>query len=354
MTRITLADVANELGLSKTTVSRALAGYPDVAEKTRVRVQQAVDELGYVPDRRAQQLRRQRADAIGLVLPTAEARFTDPYFSEFLAGVGHELANHDIDLLVSAGKPGKHEQQVYQRIVSGRRVDGFLIVRTRRDDWRIQFLIQANIPVVAFGRTEMAVQIPHIGVDGKAGITQLVTHLVQQGHRRIAFISAPNGLTLQADRIGGYEAGLELHSLARDERLIASGNLTRVSGYEAARYLLTLDNAPTAIIGANDLTALGAMRAAQERGLVVGNDIAIAGFDGTDAAEHAHPPLTTLYQPVYDIGQQVSQMLLALIQGKPTGPPWPLLTPKLMARASTTGEFPAGFRSRGPFAKEVT
>ena len=332
---VTIREVAKRLGLSVTTVSRALAGYDDVAAATRERVIQTAKSMGYTPSHAARQLRRQRTDTIGLVFPTLGKRFSDPFFNEFMAGVGDEASQHNYDLLVSVASPGKEEQATYQRWVQSRRVDGFVLVRIRRKDWRIQYLSDEGFPFMSFGRSQTISGAPHIGVDGKAGMLELTRYLIEIGHRRIAFIGAPKDLTLSRDRSQGYFAGLKEAGIEPDQSLIAEAELTRSTGYESARALLSQHPHPTAIIGINDLTALGAIRAAQELGLQVGHDISIAGFDGTEAGEHASPPLTTVAQPVYTIGSEVCRTLIQLIGKEEPDQPQRLVRPELIIRQST-------------------
>ncbi len=327
---VTIRDVAKRLKLSITTVSRALDGYDDVAEETRERVIRAAREMGYAPSRAARQLRRKRADAIGYILPTSKPRFADPFFSEFIAGLGDEAAMHNLDLLVSTAAPGEAaERQMYERWTQSRRVDGIVLSRMRLKDWRVKYLAEANFPFVVLGRTNLTIDFPHIEVDGRSGFKALVSHLVERGHRHIAFIGAPTDLVLQVDRFAGYREGLEVAGLPFDESLVAEGNLTRIGGYDAARRLLALTNPPTAIVAVNDLTAIGAMRAARERGLMVGRDLAVAGYDGIEDAEHT--------QPVYDIARRLVSMLLALSADEPLSERHVLMQPELIVRGSTGG-----------------
>jgi len=335
---VTIRDVARRLNLSITTVSRALDGYDDVAAETRQRVIAVAREMGYIPSHAARQMRRQRTETLGYILPTALPRFADPFFSEFIAGLGDEATLHNFDLLVSTAPPDSAaEQALYRRWVQGRRVDGMVLSRMRLEDWRAQYLHDAGLPFVASGHSRTSVDFPYIEVDSRSGFAALVAHLVARGHRRIAYIGAPATLTLQADRFAGYRDGLTAAGIAFDPALVAEGNLTRMSGYQAAQRLLALPQPPTAIIGVNDLTAIGAMRAARERGLVVGRDLAVAGFDGTEDAEHAEPPLTTLNQPVYDIARRLVKMLLAVIAGEPLAERQVVLQPELIVRESTGG-----------------
>ncbi|HSR30644.1 MAG TPA: LacI family DNA-binding transcriptional regulator, partial [Anaerolineae bacterium] len=158
MAAVTLKDLAAKLELSITTVSRALAGYSDVAEATRQRVLQAADEMGYVPDATARRLQKGRTDTIGFIIPTHGPRFSDPFFSELLSGIGNEAARHNFDLLVSTRPPDTPEEDAaYRRMVEGRLVDGLLVVRTRVGDRRIDYLSRTDFPFVAFGRCDLVV-----------------------------------------------------------------------------------------------------------------------------------------------------------------------------------------------------
>ena len=149
-----LKDIAERLGLSITTVSRALGGYPDVAKETRERVMQAAREMGYYPDAIAQKLQKRRTDTVGFIIPTFGPRFADPFFSEFLAGIGNEASRLGMDLLVATHPPGPTEIETYRRWVGSRRVDGFVLVRTRRNDPRIRYLSNCGALFVAYGRSD--------------------------------------------------------------------------------------------------------------------------------------------------------------------------------------------------------
>lgn len=332
---VTLRDIARELNLSVTTVSRALYGYDDVAAQTRQRVWTLAEELGYVPDTTAQRLRKGRTDTLGFVIPTFGPRFSDPFFSEFLAALGNEASRQGFDLLVSTRAPGAQEHAAYRRLVEGRRVDGLILVRTRRHDERMEYLASRGFPFVAFGRTDLITPYPFVDTDGEVGFRQLVEYLIGLGHRRIACLSADPELTFVGHRLAGYRAALAAHGIPPDETLVQQADLTQRGGYEAARRLLDRSPAPTAFVCLNDLMALGAMRAAQERGLGVGSDISVTGFDDIPLAENAHPPLTTLEQPVYDIGKRLCHMLVRLVRGEPVEAMHVLLAPTLVIRQST-------------------
>lgn len=332
----TIRDLAKKLDLSITTVSRALDGYSDVAESTRSRVIQVAQEMGYAPSSAARQLRRHHADAIGYILPTSSPRFSDPFYSDFLAGLCDEAAEHQIDLIVSSSPPDSDfEKSMYRRWFQSRRVDGIVLNRIRIQDWRVIYLSENNVPFVSLGRISSNQDHPYIMVNERGGFERLVRHLAEKGHQRLAYISGSPNLLVQVERLAGYKQGLELSGLAYDERLIFEGDLTEEGGYNAAKILLTRSELPTVVIGCNDLTAMGAMKAALELGFQVGKDLAVAGYDGIQETAYTNPPLTTIRQPTYAIARRLAEMLISIAKGKALDNPQVVLEPDLILRPST-------------------
>jgi LacI family transcriptional regulator len=307
-----------------------------VAEATRQRVRQAAAEMGYAPDATARRLQKGRTDTIGFVIPTPGPRFSDPFFSELLTGIGNEAARHNFDLLVSTRPPDTAEEDAaYRRLVEGRMVDGLLVVRTRTQDRRIAYLSKTGFPFVAFGRSDLDVDFPYVDEDGFRGLELVTQHLIDLGHRRLGFISAPDGLMFCLSRRAGLAAVLERNGLSMEAGRSIVGDLTQRGGFRAMNDLLDLSLPPTAVIACNDLMALGAISAAQKRGLVVGRDVAITGFDDIPLAEHSHPTLTTVRQPIFDIGCQICEMLIRLIRGEELSERHVLLQPELVIRESS-------------------
>ncbi|MDH7485991.1 MAG: LacI family DNA-binding transcriptional regulator [Anaerolineae bacterium] len=333
---VTLKDIAARLNLSITTVSRALGGYPDVAAETRQRVLQAAREMGYHPNVIAQSLQRRRSNTLGFVIPATERYLSDPFFLELLSGIGDGAAQRGFDLLVSTCAPlSSEERTVYERMIRGKRVDGMVVARTRKEDERISYLVQEGFPMAAFGRTALALDFPFIDVDGEEGVGQAMAHLLGSGHRRIGFISPPVYLMFTEHRLAGYRRALERSGLGFDASLVVEGNLSQASGYEMMGRLLDLGDPPSAVVCGNDLMALGAIHAIQERGLAVGRDIAVVGFDDIPLAEHCHPPLTTVRQPIYEIGKMASEMVIQIIEGRELQERQVILQPQLVIREST-------------------
>lgn len=334
----TIRDVARRLNLSITQVSRALDGYDDVAEETRRLVINTAHEMGYVPNQAARQLRRRRSDTIGYILPADAPRFSDPFFAEFIAGLGDEAVDHGYDLLVSTAPPGSPtERQAYERWTHGRKVDGLILNRMHLQDWRVQYLAQVQFPFVTLERSLDSYDYPSVEVNGRLWFRVLIDHLASLGHRRIAYIGASPDLKIQADRFSGYQDGLQAHGLALDATLVRHGDLTAEGGYLAGQVLLNLPEPPSAIACVDDTTAIGVLHAASERGWVVGQNLAVAGFDGIEGFEHTQPPLTTINQPVYQIARRLVQMLAAQITGEPLADKNVMIEPVLEIRPSTVG-----------------
>jgi LacI family transcriptional regulator len=333
---VTLKDIARKVGYSVTTVSRALNDYDDVSEETKQLIKRVAREMGYHPHVIAQSLQRKRTNTVGFIIPATERYLSDPYFLELLAGIGDGAASYDFDLLVSTCKPmDPKERLVYERMVKGRRVDGIIVARTRCNDERITYLVREGFPLVAFGRTASNLDFPYLDVDGEKGVCEAVEYLIGLGHRRIGFITPPMYLMFAEHRLTGYKRALQSNSLEFDPALVVEGNLTQSRGRQRMEQLLDLEDPLTAVITGNDLMAFGAMEAAQGRGLVVGRDIAVIGFDDVPLAAHFHPALTTVRQPIYEIGKRLSQMLIKIIEGEELAQRQIILQPELVIRESS-------------------
>lgn len=332
--KVTLKTIAESAGVSITTVSRALAGYDDVNAATRARVIAIAERLGYEPNLAARHLRSKQTHTIGMVIPLT-SYFSDPFFMELLAGVGRQAADYGYDLLLSAQQPGEGELSAYRRMVASSRIDGMVLARVLSHDPRIAFLNDVGHPFVAFGCSESGDSYPYIDVDGAAGLRRVVNHLAEQGHQRIAIILPPRAVAFAARRYEGYLRGLRDAGLEPEDALQAEGNLTPESGYSAALRLLDQARPPTAIAACNDLMAIGAMQALQTHGLEPGRDVAVTGFDDIPQAASTTPPLTTVRQPIYQIGRQALEMLIRVIRHEPLDEPHILIEPELIIRESS-------------------
>jgi LacI family transcriptional regulator len=336
MMRPTIRDVAKKLNLSITTVSRALDGYDDVAEQTRQLVIEAARQMDYVPNRAARQLRRQKAETMGFIIPATSKRFDEAFFTEFIAGLGEELSNQNFDLLVSNATTDDGERNLYHRWVNSHKVDGFILNRIHRHDWRVNYLSQQAIPFVALGKSHDGLTYPCIRIEGADAYLNLVQHIQENGFSRFAFIGGPNDLIDHIERLQWFMSALKKCGLQVDRTNVLSTDMSSTAGYEATRTLLTGSAPPDAIFCVNDEIAFGALHAAHEQGLTIGTDMAVVGFDGVQDAKHSEPPLTTLDIPVFDIARQLVDMLLKIIAGEVVHSPV-FIKPNLLTRPSTGG-----------------
>ena len=331
--RPTIRDVAKKLNLSITTVSRALDGYDDVAEETRQLVIGTARKLGYTPNRAARQLRRRKAETVGYILPAGAQHFAEPFFTEFIAGLGNELAPRNYDLLVSAAASEEDEREMYRRWAEGGKVDGFILNRLRLKDWRVRFLTKQRLPFATMDYSGEG-RYPCIRVAGANGYVDLVQHIHRNSFLKFAYIGGPLNLVSQAERLDWFRQAIKVHELRLNEKNILSADLTSSGGYQCAVELLSLPDPPDAILCVNDETAFGVLHAAHKHGLEIGKDLAVAGFDGVQEARHTEPPLTTLDIPVFDIARQLVDMLLRTISGEVVQTPV-FIEPVLLVRQST-------------------
>ncbi len=309
-----LRTLAAELGLSITTVSRALDGYGDVATKTRERVKMAAAEIGYRPNSAARRLRKGSSETIALVMPTEPGRFYEPVFAELLAVLGERFAARHYDLMLLAAPPGAEEQAAYRRIIKDRRADAYIIVRTRRQDERVALLQEADVPFVCHGRTETHAAYSFVDGDGEAGFREITNRLIGRGHTRIAHLAAPDYFTFAELRARGWHLSMRTANLADDLKRTCLA--TEEAGEIAAAELLASPDRPTALICATDRIAIGAVRAVQASGLVVGSDIAVTGHDNIHASGFTNPALTTMELDVRSVGECLADKLFELLDNR--------------------------------------
>lgn len=332
---VTLKDIAEVVGKSVAAVSRALNDYEDISEETRVYIKRVAQEMGYAPNPMAQRLQKQTTDTLGLILPVFSPKDFDPYFSELLAGIANEAAEHGFDLLVSTATPGQAEKNAYRRLIQSRRVDGMIVARPRWEDERLELLAKKQFPFVVIGESEVPDNIPSIYEDSAKGARLLVEHLIEQGHDKIALVNAPNDLVFASNYFAGFRQAMTGANLAINEDFLDSSELTQKDGYRAGQTLLSRPDIPSAVITADDLVALGVMAAAQDQGFEIGNDLVVTGYGDILLAEYSQPPLTTVHRPTYTLGQRACRMLIAGLRGEALAERHVVLEPSLVIRQSS-------------------
>ncbi|MCG5441256.1 LacI family transcriptional regulator [Micromonospora sp. NIE79] len=312
--RPTLEAVAARAGVSRATVSRVVNGSTTVAEPIREAVTRAVAELGYVPNLAARSLVTQRTDSIALVMPEAATRVfsDDQVFPGIIRGVSQELEAADKQLvLMLAGSPAGHHR--VERYTTGRHVDGVLFASLHGADPLPGTLARLGIPVVVSGRPLGDVPVPYVDVDHVGGVTAAVRHMIDSGRRRIATIAGPQDMVAGIERLSGYRSTVADAGLPE---MIAIGDFTRESGSAAMRRLLAEHPDLDGVFAASDLMAHAALRTLREAGRRVPDDVAVVGFDDIETAAYTEPPLTTVRQPIVELGRRMTRQLLRLAAGE--------------------------------------
>lgn len=336
----TIRDVARHAKVSVGTVSNVLNGSTLVKNETRERVLEAIAALDYHPTAAARSLNTQRTNTIGLIrseirLPN-EAIESDPVVLDLIDGITSEATRSSIGLTFWTVPAGEGEMQLYKQLVTSRQIDGLIVFALRENDPRVAYLTEQNFPFVVFGRFQSEKGHNWIDVDGAVGIELAVRHLAELGHQRIAYLSPPHEQYLTQLRWEGFVKGMRDANLPIDRSLVFEGDFSEQSGQLGAHYLLDQYDPPTAIICNNDRMAFGAMRAIQARGLVVGQDVSVVGFDDIPLARYSNPPLTTINQPTHEIGKALYGLLMKMINQEPLEHiGGQLIEPELIARQST-------------------
>lgn len=329
----TVEEVARLAGVSTATVSRVLNGTAAVASGTERRVRDAIELLAFNPAPQARNLRTGRTGNIALIVPS----ITNPFFPELMAHVNREVRDHGYSLLLFDSPEPENEGV---RVARSRLADGIILVGSTSPATARPALEITDVPVVAFDRRPPALSAPVIQVDNYRGAREVVRHLGARGHRQIAFIGGPRGVSVSADRARGYRAGLRDLGIAHDPALITAGEFDEDSGYAATARLLRLP-APgpaafTALFAANDMMAIGALSALRDHGVAVPAQVAVAGFDGIHLGRYVAPSLTTYAQPTAELASRAVALLAAAIAGSPAPPSRTLrLAGSLIVRDST-------------------
>jgi DNA-binding LacI/PurR family transcriptional regulator len=329
--RPTLESVATRAGVSRATASRVVNGSPTVAPHIREAVLRAVADLGYVPNQAARSLVTQRTNSIALVLTESAGRVfsDDPFFPSIVQGASQELDAAGKQLILMMVNSGASHERVEQFTISGH-VDGVMVASMHGADPLPNALARMGIPVVVNGRPMGRATVPYVDVANEDGARLAVRRLLDTGRRRIATIAGPQDMIAGIDRLNGYRA--ELYNSDR-RSIIAIGDFTRQSGITAMRQLLADDPGLDAVFAASDLMADGAMRALRQAGRRVPDDVAVVGFDDNEIARYTEPPLTTVRQPIVDIGRTMARQLLRLAAGEAIEPATVLPT-ELVVRES--------------------
>jgi LacI family transcriptional regulator len=334
--RMNLKELASNLGLSQTTVSRALNGYPEVNEATRTRVAEAATRLGYRANASARRLATGRAGAVGIVYTTSEGY--GPHTSEFLGGLGSRLGPDEIDILVSTVDSFDEELATYRRAAASKKVDAMILHSPRPNDPRAELLSELAIPFILHGRTESPTPHAWLDIDNAAATERATDHLIQSGHRDIALLNGPKGVVFAMHREAGYRAAFERNGLPPKPAMMANGLFTDEVGFRLAQAMLERTPRPTAFLAGSMMTALGVFRAIRSAGLVLGEDVSMIAHDDVFPylnADTMVPSMSTTRSSIRAAGTRVAELLTQMLAGKPAEDIHELWPVEMVLRQST-------------------
>ena len=337
--RASITDLAKTLGLSPSTISRALSNHDDVSEATKVRVRQLADELHYQPNQLAAALRRGRSNTLGVLVP----HITGHFFPQVVHGIATEAAKQGFNVMICQSNEDTRQEQKNIDLLMNSQVEGILVslANSTHNFSHFEAVRQQNIPLVFFDREVEDFQgsnVSSVLFDDYHGAYQAVTHLIEQGCTRIAHFRGPLHLNIHKNRLQGYRDALTAHGLPVDDDLIVLCEMTPKGGSQAMRQLLKLARRPDAVFSANDLAAVGAMQLAKAHRLRVPKDIAFIGFSNELFTTLTEPMLSSVDQRCEQMGKTAVQLLQKMLKSGPNrvGPPKPIvLKPKLLVRESS-------------------
>jgi LacI family transcriptional regulator len=335
---VNLKQLSELLGLSQTTVSRALNGYPEVNEATRERVLQAVRETGYRPNKAAQRLATGKAGSLGLVMPTAPGHQSDVHFGEFLAGLGEEAVRHDFHFVIMPADPDDEVAALRRLAISGN-VDALFVAYMRGHDPRLPMLKSLSTPFVVHGRSHgTEPDYPYLDIDNEAAFYDAAKLMLQLGHKRFALMNGPEHLDFAIRRKQGLESALAERGLHLNEDCISHTLMTDEQGLVAMEQFLQLPDRPTAILCSSTVLALGAIRAVNQAGLKLGEDISLIAHDDVLPLlkpENFSVPLTTTRSSLRSAGARIAQRLIGTVKQTGSFPEQELWKTELIVRGST-------------------
>ncbi|MDK2946360.1 MAG: LacI family transcriptional regulator [Geotoga sp.] len=311
--KITISDIAKMANVSKATVSYVINNKPGVSETTRNKILQIIEEHNYIPNLVARGLAGKKTNFIGLVIPD----ISDMFYARIIKGVEHTANKfgYSLNLFTTQAQPEREKQVI--SIINKGFFDGLILMSYFLDKKLINLLKVSNIPLVLIDNPISDNDIYKVIIDNEEGGYNATKYLIQLGHTKICFLMGPDAAWDSNSRFKGYLKALKEHSIEFNPQLVEKGNFTREGGYRATKKLLKKNIKFTAIFSANDQMAIGAIQALKEEGYNVPGDVSIIGFDNIEASSIIDPPLTTVNQPSYNLGEKAVEVLVNLINKEP-------------------------------------
>lgn len=311
--QVTIKDIARELGISPSTVSRALKDHPDISAKTKLAVHALADKLNYQPNIVALNLRQKKTFTLGVIIP----ELVHFFFSTVISGIEDVAYQAGYSVILAQSNESYEREKTDIKALFNSRVDGMLlsISRETKNVEHIESVIAKGVPVVFYDRTFNPNRCSNVIVDDYVGAKEAVTHLIEQGYKKIAFLEGSPGLVITNDRKRGYQEALKEHGLEAKESFVqecVTGSMEE--GKRAAKKMMSMPVPPDAIFAANDPMATGAMQGIKEMGFKIPQDVGVVGFSNWSYGSLLEPSLTTVDQPGFEMGQEAARLLIRQIE----------------------------------------
>jgi DNA-binding LacI/PurR family transcriptional regulator len=308
---VTIKDIAREAGVSPSTVSRVLSGKAKISPETTKRVMEAIEKLGYIPNASAKSLVMKKAYSVGIFMPRRlEQTLTSTFFDQVVSGICSYINNTEYEIVLSIVPPEK-EKESLERLIKSRKVDGFILLTSRINDYAIKYLRNLKFPFVLIGSPDKDKDyVNWVDSDNKKAAFDATEYLIRLGHTQIGFLGGMENLVLTQDRLSGYKSALSKYKIPVENQYIMFTEFDEQSSYEKAKQMLKLPNRPTAIVCIDEVVAYAAIRACRELDLKVGYDVSVIGFNESIFSKLSSPRLTTINTNVFYLGYYAAEMLI--------------------------------------------
>ncbi|PKR79309.1 catabolite control protein A [Halalkalibacillus sediminis] len=329
---VTIYDVANKANVSMATVSRVINGNTNVKPATRQKVMNAIEELGFRPNAVARGLASRKTTSVGVIIPD----ISNMFFAELARGIEDIATMYKYHIILSSSDQQKNKElDLFDKMLE-KQVDGIIFIGSAITEEHIEAFNRSEVPVVLAATVDESSKLPSVNIDYYSAMKDAVQFLISNKYESIGFVASPLNIHANAMKKQGYLDALKDHQLPENEELIFNGDDTYQSGLEAVRHFLHLNNKPSAVLASSDEMALGVIHGAQDAGLNIPEDLTVIGFDNTRLAKMVRPTLSTVVQPMYDIGAVSMRLLTKLLKGEEVDQQQVTLPHRMITRGSTS------------------
>ncbi len=337
--KITIKEIAEIAGVSKSTVSRAIDGNPRISDETRNKIFSIIEQYGYTPNSAARNLARNKTNAIGIVMPHGEsAIYSTTFFQETLKGICNTVSDNNFDVMITAGNPT--EPEAIKRLISTSKVDGIILLRSSLRDRNIETLLENDFPFVLIGSSRRYKKIYSVDNNNKLAAFSLTKHILDNGKERVAFIGGVKSSTVTIQRLEGYKECLEAFGIAINEDYICQGEFSEQHGYYSMKTLMSMSERPDSVIIMDDSMCSGAMKYLEEENISIPKEISIACFNESAYTRYSKPQITAVKVDSYQLGLLGAKILLDVLNGKKVESGCKYIGHEILKRESTLSNKP--------------